>query len=95
MKNKIKVFGKNIDCEHRELFALNGVARYSAIQHLSVIAPELICSFYKDCNICPLFLKNEHGRNLCADVASDREVYESILNGGHFVTLKESENENS
>ena len=93
MKNKISFFGKLLDCEHKELFALQGEERYEVIRILPVVAPELICKFYKDCRRCPLYIKNSFGRNLCSDIASDREVYEAFSYGAKFVTLEESKNE--
>ena len=93
MKNKISFFNKQIDCEHKELFALDGEQRYEAIRKLPVIAPDLMCIFYKKCNRCPLYIKTVSGHNLCSDTASDREVYEALSYGAKFVTLEESENE--
>ena len=93
MKGKYHILGRTIDCEHKELFKLEGEARYETIRNLPVIAPELICAFYKHCYKCPLFIRNVHGKGLCSDVASDREVYNMLSCGGKFLTLEECSDE--
>ena len=93
MKNQINVLGKVIDCEYKELFRLQGIERYEAIKKLPIVAPSLICSFYKHCDKCPLFLSGNGKRSYCADFAFDSTILKAIENGAEFVTLEDLKNE--
>ena len=93
MKNQINILGKVIDCEHKELFKLQGVERYEAIKKLPIFAPSFICSFYKHCDKCPLFLNGNGNRSYCADFAFDSIILKAIENGATFVILEDLKNE--
>ena len=85
-KDRKKAFGKAFDCEHKELFLLNGIERYEAIRKLPIIAPELICSFYKHCDTCPLFIDGKGlSRSYCVDCASEKQVVFALKSGAEFV----------
>ncbi len=89
-----QTFSKMFDCEHKELFKVHGVERYEAIRKLPIVAPTLMCSFYKHCNQCPLFLDGKGStRSFCVDCASDKEVFTALSEGAIFVTREENKNE--
>ena len=92
MKNKSSVLLK-VDYEHKELFALEGIERYNAIKNLSVFDLSAMCSFYKHCPRCPIFLNGNGNRSYCADLASDTLVEDAIANGGYFISLEDVKDE--
>ena len=95
-RKKDDPLSERIDCQHRELFALTGLDRYSAIRKLPLRAPWNICSFYTHCNTCPLFLDGKGlTRSYCVDCASEREVKEALENGAEFLTLEVKNEENT
>ena len=93
MKEKIRFLNFEFDCQHKELFNFDGLDRLLKINTLSLLSRSLICSFYRTCEACPLFLKGAPGkRSYCSDAASEKELLYSLVLGGHFITVEESEN---
>ena len=90
MKNKIKFLNFELDCEHKELFAFEGVDRLLKINQLSLVSRTLICSFYKTCEACPLCVVGE--KEVCVDASTEKEVLWALAVGSHFVTKEESQN---
>lgn len=93
MKNKSSVLLK-VDYEHKELFELDGMARYKAIRELPIADTTAMCSFYKHYSCCPVFLNGNGNRSYCADLASDTLIEDSIAKGGYFISLEDVKDEN-
>lgn len=87
-KRKISL-GIAIDCQHKELFKISGVSRYEAIKALPIAAPTLMCSYYKHCYACPLFLKGKITRSLCTEFAPEGDVLRALELGAEFLTLED------
>ena len=71
-----------------QLWNLDGFARLMEIDKLKWIDIDFICSFYGDCNRCPLGLLDDSERVLCVDATPRKEIEAALEQGAHFVTKK-------